>query len=155
MKTSEAGFRFPVLGFTPEPQIWAFPDMDTLTSCGPRTLKDNLQIGMELVDADGRRWIVRSVTRIGRAKPWLTSVVELLMYAKMQSRIEHELDALEPLSLDEVKARACAMVEAFPEDYGHYVESDNLLAPMLAEVHAAKDIASLPDLLGLDSFKSY
>ncbi|WP_249778116.1 hypothetical protein [Phenylobacterium glaciei] len=155
MKTAEAGFRFPVLGFTPEPEIWAFPDMDTLTSCGPRTLKDNMQLGMELVDADGRRWIVRSVTRIGRAESWLASVLSLLLYAKMQSRIEHELEAVEPMSLDEVKARAYALLEAFPEDYGQYHESDNMLAPLLAEVRAAKDIASLPELLGLDSFMAY
>ncbi|MDP2009211.1 MAG: hypothetical protein Q8K11_03440 [Phenylobacterium sp.] len=155
MKTAQAGFRFPVVGFTPDLEMWAFQDLDTLTSCGPETLRDNLQIGMELVDADGRRWIVRSVTRTGRAESVLKSLLSMLMFAKPQSRIEHELDALEPLSLEEVKARACAMLEAFPEDYGQYDESDNVLAPLLAEVRRAKDIASLPELLGLDSFKAY
>ena len=72
-----------------------------------------------------------------------------------QSRVELELDALEPLSLEEVKARACAALEAFPEDYGQYDESDNVLAPLLAQVRRAKDIASLPDLMGPDSFKAY
>ncbi|WP_304777227.1 hypothetical protein [Phenylobacterium sp.] len=114
-----------------------------------------MQLGMELVDANGRGWIVRSVTRVGRAESLLKSLLSILLFAKLQSRIEHELDALEPLSLDEVKARACAMLEAFPEDYGQYDYSDNVLAPLLAEVRRAKDIASLPELLGLDSFKAY
>lgn len=155
MKTVEAGFQFPVVGFTPDLEMWAFKDLDTLTSCGPRTLKDNMQLGMELIGADGRRWIVRSVTRTGRAESLLKSALSILLSAMPQSRIEHELEALEALSLDEVKARACAMLEAFPEDYGQYDESDNVLAPLLAQVRSAKDIASLPDLLGLDSFKSY
>ena len=54
-----------------------------------------------------------------------------------------------------MKARACAALEAFPEDYGQYDESDNVLAPLLAQVRRAKDIASLPDLMGPDSFKAY
>lgn len=155
MKTAEAGFRFPVVGFTPDLEMWAFNDLDTLTSCGPKTLKDNMQDGLELIDADGRRWIVRSVTRVGRAESLLKSALSILLFATPQSRIDHELEALEPLSLDEVKARACAMLEAFPEDYGQYDESDNVLAPLLAQVRAARDVASLPDLLGLDSFKAY
>lgn len=155
MKTTEAGFHFPVLGFTPEPAMWGFEDLNTLTSCGPLTLKHNSQIGMELVDADGRRWIVRSVTRIGRAESLWAAVVSLLLYGKPQSRIEHELEALEPLTLGEVQARACAWLEAFPEDHEQYDESDNVLPPLLAQVRAAKDIGSLLPLLGLDSFMAY
>lgn len=155
MKTAEAGFHFPVLGFTPDLEIWGFQDLNTLTSCGPRTLKENMQIGMELVDSDGRRWIVRSVTRTGRAESWLAGIVSRLLTGKPQSRIEHELEALEPLTLREVQARACASLEAFPEDYGQYDESDNVLPPLLAEVRATKDIGSLLPLLGLDSFMAY
>jgi hypothetical protein len=42
MKTAEAQFHFPVLGFTPDREIWGFQDLNALISCGPRTLKDNM-----------------------------------------------------------------------------------------------------------------
>lgn len=71
MRTTEANINFPVLGFTPDREIWGFEDLNTLTSCGPRTLKNNMQIGMELIDAEGRRWGVRSIRRTGRDQPLL------------------------------------------------------------------------------------
>lgn len=51
MKSSEAGFKFPVLGFTPDHENWGFPDLDRLTKCGPATLKKRMQDDMELIDA--------------------------------------------------------------------------------------------------------
>ncbi|MDB5438879.1 MAG: hypothetical protein JWM33_1306 [Caulobacteraceae bacterium] len=56
MKSSDVAFKFPVLAFTPDREIWGFPDMDRLTRCGPRTLKEDTQKGMELIDAKGQRW---------------------------------------------------------------------------------------------------
>jgi len=95
MKTREAACCFPVLGFTPDREIWGFPDLDTLTSCGPRTLKNNSQSGMELVDVEGRCWVVRSVRRTGRGAPLLAWLLSHLL-STPQSRIEHELDAMAP-----------------------------------------------------------
>ena len=89
MKTGEANFHFPVLGFTLDLNIWGFQDLDRLTRCGPRTLKEDTQIGMEFVDADGRRWGVRSVRRTGRAGSLFSL---LLPFGPPQSRIEHDLE---------------------------------------------------------------
>lgn len=155
MKTAEVEFRFPVLGFTPDREIWGFQDIDTLTSCGPRTLKDHMQIGMELIDADGRRWIVRSVRRTGRAGSFLSWLGSLVFLSTPQSRIEHELDALEPVSLADGQARACASLEAYPHDYCADDEMETVLAPLLAEVRRTKAIAEIHGLLGLDSFRAY
>jgi hypothetical protein len=152
---AEANFHFPVLGFTPDREIWGFQDRDTLTSCGPRTLKDDMQVGMELVDADGRRWVVRSVRRVGRDKPLLSWLVSTHLTATPGSRIEHELDELPPLSLSEIKERACASVEATSRDYCADDEREEVLAPLLAKVRAAESVALIHDLLGLDSFQSY
>jgi hypothetical protein len=154
MKTAEADFHFPVLGFTPDREIWGFADLPALTSCGPRTLKEDMQGGMELVDADGRRWVVRSVRKIGRARPLLPWLLSALVTTP-QFRIEQELEALEPLSLAEVQARACASLEAFPEDYAAEDEREEVLVPLLAKVRSARTIAAIHDLLGLDSFKAY
>lgn len=42
MKSIDVNFQFPVLAFTPDRENWGFPDMDRLTRCGPRTLKENM-----------------------------------------------------------------------------------------------------------------
>jgi hypothetical protein len=154
VKTQEAGFRFPVLGFTPDREIWGFPDMNALTSCGPRTLKDNMQAGLELVDADGRHWIVRSVRRVGRARPLLPWLVSTLI-STPQSRIEHELEQLEKVSLSEAQARTCASMRAFPQDWGAEDADDPLLGERIAEVGNTHTIAAIHEVLGLDSFMAY
>src|SRR3990167_7537060 len=100
MKTAQADFRFPVLGFTTDSDVWGLPDLDALTTCGPRTLTEGLQVGVELVDAEGRRWIVSSVLRTGRAG----SLLSRLMPGPAQFRIVHELELLAPLSLADVQA---------------------------------------------------
>jgi hypothetical protein len=154
MKTAEANFRFPVLGFTPDREIWGFADMNTLTSCGPQTLKDDLQSGMELIDSDGRRWIVRSIRRTGRAQSLIASLVARVL-STPQSRIEHELDELEPVSMSEVRDRASDSLEAFSQDYCAEDERDEVLVPLLANVRSATSVASIHELLGLDSFMAY
>ena len=154
MKTSEAGFRFPVLGFAPDKDVWAFPDMNTLTSCGPKTLKDGMQANMELVDAEFRRWIVRSVRRTGRAEPLALWLVSHLI-STPQSRVQQELEVLPPVTLEEVKARVCEAMETNPGYYGDSEVVDAELKQRIAEVLAAGGIAEIIDLLGLDSFMAY
>jgi len=151
MKTAEAQFHFPVLGFTPDREIWGFQDLATLTSCGPRTLKNNMQIGMELIDSDGRRWIVRSVRRTGRGEPLLLWLVSFIL-STPQSRVEQELDELESVSLAEAQDRACASLEAFPDYYCADDEREEILDPLLAQVRSADSVARIYELLGLDSF---
>jgi hypothetical protein len=154
MKTGDVDFHFPLLGFTPDREIWGFPDIATLTSCGPRTLKENMQADMELVDIDGRRWIVRSVRRVGRAQPLIPWLLSALL-STPQSRIEQELDQLESLTLGEVQDRACASLNAFPQDWGAEGEDDPVLEQRLGEVRATRSIAEIHDVLGLDSFMAY
>lgn len=155
MKTHEVDFKFPVLGFTPNGELWGFPDLNTLTSCGPRTLRQNLEADMELVDASGQRWIVRSLRRTGRGEGLALWLISHLI-STPQSRIEHELDPMSPVSLDEVKARVCESMELHP---GYYPDAD---APEeeearreLASVRSAKSIAEIQDILGPDSFMTY
>lgn len=154
MKTAEANFHFPVLGFTPDKEIWGFEDLNSLTSCGPRTLKDNMQLGMELIDADGKRWVVRSVRRIGRAESLLRTLIDAVLTASPQSRIEQELDELTPVSFAEIRDRACVSMEKNWECYCHFNEREEF-EPRLAEVRSAKSVAQIFELMGLDSFMGY
>lgn len=152
MKTAEAGVRFPVLGFTRDLEIWGFQDLDRLTKCGPRTLKENTQVGMELVDADGRRWVVRSVRRTGRAGSLLSS---LLIFGPPQSRIEQELEPMTPLSIDEVRRRACAAMEAHMINYLEGDDPDVEFKPLLAKVGKARTVEEIYDLLQPDTFEPH
>lgn len=45
MTAEEANFNFPVLGFSPEREIYLFGDLDALTRCGSRPLKSDLPVG--------------------------------------------------------------------------------------------------------------
>ena len=152
MKTAQADFRFPVLGFTGDSDVWGLPDLDALTTCGPRTLKEGLQVGMELVDAEGRRWVVRSVRRTGRAGSLLSLLLPL---GPAQSRIEHELEPLEPVSLADAQARVCAAMNAHPDFWCEDEERDTVLPGRIAEVKATTTIAGIHEILGLDSFHAY
>ena len=151
MKTTQADFRFPVLGFTTDLDVWGLPDLDALTTCGPRTLANCMQDGMELVDAEGRRWLVRSVQRTGRAG----SLLSRLLPGPAQFRIEHELELLEPISLAGAQARVCAAMRAHPDFWCEDDERDTVLPGRLAEVNAVTTIADIHEVLGLDSFHAY
>ncbi|MDP3747164.1 MAG: hypothetical protein Q8Q88_08970 [Phenylobacterium sp.] len=151
MKTAQADFRFPVLGFTTDSDVWGLSDLDALATCGPPTLAEGLQVRMELVDAEGRRWIVNSVLHTGRAG----SLLSRLMPGPAPLRIEHELELLAPLSLTDVQARVCEAMRAHPDFWCEDEERDTILPARLAEVTAAAAIADIHEVLGLDSFHAY
>ena len=152
MKTGEANFRFPVLGFTSDLNIWGFQDLDRLTRCGPRTLKEGTQIGMEFVDADGRRWKVRSVRRTGRAGSLFSL---LLPFGPPQSRIEHDLEPVEAVSIEEVHRRVCAALEAHAENYFEGDDRETEFEPLLSAVRAADSVGEIYELLQPDTFEPH
>lgn len=152
MKTSEANFHFPVLGFTLDLNIWGFQDLDRLTRCGPRTLKDGIQTGMELVDADGRRWRVRSIRRTGRAGSLLSL---LLPFGPPQSRIEHDLEPTESVSIEELRKKVCTALEAHAENYFEGGERETEFEPLLAAVRAAGSVSEVYELLQPDTFEPH
>jgi hypothetical protein len=152
MKTGEANFHFPVLGFTSDLHIWGFQDLDRLTRCGPRTLKEDTQIGMEFVDAGGRRWKVRSVRRTGRAGSFLSL---LLPFGPPQSRIEHDLEPMETVSIEELRRRVCTALEAHAETYFEGGERETEFEPLLSAVLAACSVSEVYELLQPDTFEPH
>lgn len=152
MKSTDVSFHFPVLGFTTDLEIWGFRDLDTLTRCGPRTLKEGTQTGMELIDAAGSRWVVRSISRTGRAGSWVSL---FLPFGPRQSRIEQDLEPLEKVLLEEVQRRACAAMEAHAEDYSDGDEDEAEFKALLAKVRKTRKIAAIYDLLQPDTFEPH
>lgn len=152
MKSSEVDLSFPVLGFTRDRENWGFSDLERLTKCGPRTLKENMQEGMEIIDANGRRWRVQSVRRTGRAG----SLLDLLPgFGPPQSRIEQQLEALPSLSLAEVQQRTRESLETFRSDYTGFERDEVEFRLLLENISQARSIADIYELIGADTFESY
>lgn len=149
MKSSEAGCKFPMLGFTPDREMRGFPDLDRLTRCGPRTLKEDSQNGMELIDATGQRWRVLSIRRTGRAGSWLSM---FWIFGPPQSRIEQELEPLPAVSLAEVQRRASASMESSRIDY-YGDEGGAEYASTLTKIGKTRSIRAIYDLLQPDTFE--
>jgi hypothetical protein len=157
MNAIEADIRFPVLAFTTDLDVWRIETLDILTTCGPRTLKENMQAGMEIVDSELNRWTVRSVRRTGRAGPFLPSLLRSLLTGTPQSRIEHELEPLPPTSFETAQARVLAAVEAHPLYWCDDPETDReaVLLPLLGEIRGTRSIADIHKVLGPDDFRAY
>ena len=154
MKSTEAGIRFPAIGFTPDGGMWGFADLDGLTECGPMTLRKNMQSGMEVIDSDGRRWVVRSIRRIGRNKPLLPWLLSRLLSGPGW-RIEQELEEMPPVTLEDIRTRASEFFEANADDLCPDGPNSQDYKRLLKQVRAAKSVAKLRELLGLDWFVAY
>jgi hypothetical protein len=120
-----------------------------LTCCGPKTLQDQVQIGMVLVDADGRSWRVLSVEPLGRPAFSLRS---LRLFAPKLVQVEHEFAPGPRISLDDVKARICESLDAYPLYWCEPSEMPEGLEERKAEVRSVESIREIHDKLGLDYF---
>ncbi|OXE37334.1 MAG: hypothetical protein CGW95_02125 [Phenylobacterium zucineum] len=64
MNSCEMEITFPAFGFTPSDELYYFSGMENLTKCGPQTLKQNVFVGMELIDSDYNRWRILSAQEV-------------------------------------------------------------------------------------------
>src|SRR4051812_44848586 len=146
--------KFPILGFTTDDDVWGFPSLHEFGLCGPRTIKNDMQRGMEIVDGEGRRYRVRSIRKLGRYRSlpiwFLNSLVSVPQY-----RIQHELEAIEPLSLDEIKQRVNLCMRKHPLYWSEEEDFDSMLVEQLANAQACVSVAEIFQVLGLDWFQGY
>jgi len=154
MKTSETEFEFPVLGFPVSQDFFGFRDRRTLTTCGRFTIKENLAIGTELVDANFRRWVVRAVKKVGNARPWFIRPFTYWLLAP-QFWVDHDLESLEPISLKEVKDRIRLSMQIYPPEWSHEDDLDTVIATDFADLEAAGSIAEIYERFQPDTFEAY
>lgn len=154
MNASEAQLQFPVLGLSADNDVWGFWDMDGLTVCGPKTLKEGLQDGMELIDADGKRWRVEGIRMIKPLEAWWKRLFTWILYPPGY-RIEQMLTPMEPLGLEAVQERVCSAMQTFPLYWCEEEDIGTVLVERLAEVRATTSIAAIHDVLGLDTFRQW
>jgi len=152
MKTSEMEFEFPVLGFPVDQDFLGFRDRRALTTCGRFTIEKNLAVGTEFIDARLRRWVVRTARKVGNARPWFVRPFTYWLVPPL-FRIEHELEALEPLSLDEVKDRIRVSMQAYPPEWSPDDELDTVIATDFADLAAAGSVAEIYERFQPDTFE--
>ena len=137
------------LGLVPHPDLGEFGhvfyDLDDLTICDANTLKGGAPERLDLIDAEGRRWAVRSVVRVGRAGGFLPWVLGALV-GWNRYRLDYELEAAQPVTLDYVKDRVGAVEQVFGnlDDYTEEHEAET--ADRLAKIRRAKTISRVAKL---------
>jgi hypothetical protein len=154
MRSSEASLQFPVLGLSADNDVWGFWNFDELSVCGPDTLKDGLQDGMELIDTTGARWRVDGIRMIEPLEAWWKRLFTWILYLPGY-RIEQTLSPLEPIGLEAVQERVCSAMQAHPLFWCEEADFDTILVERLAEVRATPTIEAIHHVLGLDGFRMY
>ena len=107
MKSAEVDFKFPVLGILENHYMEHFYNRDLLTRYAKAPWKGGWLTGMELIDAGGRKWVARSSRKIGTLGP---PIIKFLF--GWEVRLEHDVEPLPSVTLDEVRERVCKALEA-------------------------------------------
>ena len=163
-----AQFEFPLLAFyrtEREPENERFFEFSNHTELNTAT-RDAAAIrpGMIVIDNSGHSRELRSL-RFGRViTPWWSRVLcELLgQSGSIEHEVEQQFVELEPLSLDEVKARVCASLERNKDDWADYdgaggeegpLDESELIGKAKAAVQHAGSIAEIFE--GMDAAWPY
>lgn len=152
VNAEEAGFDFPVFGFEPEQTVgWQCDGPEGFATVCESTFRSQWPKTLELVDACGRRWAVKSVRRVKRSG----GLIKWLLLAPLgmnRCLIHWDLDPLPSLTLAEVQELACDAIARFGEldDWNKELEAET--AGMIAQIRGANSIAQLAPILNWPSF---
>jgi len=114
VKASDVDFRYPAVGFSRTQGLVGYDDFQSMTRCHPGLIENGDLIGMEIIDNDRRRWIVRSVILkqpLAKRRWWH------IFRSPPYPDFDLELEEAAPISLDDLKRRFLAEAEVEdPED---------------------------------------
>ena len=139
MKSCEMEINFPAFGFTPSDELYCFSGIEDLTKCGRQTLKQNVLVGMELIDSDYNRWRIISAQEIEQ-KGNIISKLFPFKFGKRQ--IELDAEPMTQVSLVYVQWRTCKHLQIFTLDY--YFQREKL--QFLEEVSKVRNSSSLAEI---------
>lgn len=153
---------FPALAFHRDVGRYAVPgrerltwflDADDFSTCTSWELKHGERLGMVLVGPNLRCWKVLGVVDLGVVRPLWERVFRFLVQQSVH-RIDQQIVEIEPVTLEQVKARAIASIQANPDDWrddeaiageaGPPRDEQDLLDELAAAVRAA---ASVPQII--------
>ncbi|MCG9914975.1 MAG: hypothetical protein MH112_01265 [Phenylobacterium sp.] len=132
-----------------------FIDPEDFSTCTSWQLKYGERLGMVLVGPDLRCWKIVGVIDQGVVGPFWERVFRFLVQQSVH-RIDQQIEAIDPMTLDEVKDRVAASIQVNPDDWrddeaiageaGPPREEQELLDELKASVRAA---VSLPQIINV------
>ncbi len=96
VKSSDIAFELPVATVTAKGKRWLCRNLDHLTLIPSIQLQDERFLGMKITDASGRRWVVRSIRKIGRAERW--TIFHVIFFSPPDWRVDFMLEQLPPVA---------------------------------------------------------
>ena len=130
-----------------------FLDLEDFATCTSWQLKYGERLGMVLVGPDLRCWKVDRVIDLGVVGPFWGRLLRFLVQQGVH-RIDQEVEAIDPMTMEQVKDRVVASIQANPDDWrddeaiageaGPPRDEQELLDELKASVRAA---ASLPQII--------
>lgn len=130
-----------------------FLGAEDFSTCTSWELKHGKRLGLVLVGPDLRCCRVTEVVDKGVVRPFWERLFRWLVQQSVH-RIEQQVEAIDPISLDQVKDRVAASIQANPDDWrddeaiageaGPPREEQELLDELVASVRAAE---SLPQII--------
>jgi hypothetical protein len=134
-------------------KIQYFPGSEGFSTCTSWELKHGQRLGMVVVGPDLQSWKVVGVIDQGVVGPFWERVFRFLVQQSVH-RIDQQIEAIDPMTLEQVKDRVAASIQANPDDWrddeaiageaGPPREEQELLDELVASVRAA---ASLPQII--------
>lgn len=139
-----------------------FLDPEDLSTCTSWELKHGERLGMVLVGPDLRCWKVFGVVDQGVVRPFWERLFRLLVRQSVH-RIDQQIEEIEPMTLEQVKARVAASIQANPDDWrddeaiageaGPPRDEQDLLNELEAVVRAAASLSQIIDALFQEQFE--
>ena len=133
-----------------------FLDAEDYSTCTSWALAHGERLGMVLVGPDLRCWKVVRVVDLGVSGPFWERVLRVLSRQSVH-RIDQEITELDPMTLEELKARTVASLQANPDDWrddeaiageaGAPRDEHELLDELAAGVRAAHSVPQIINAL--------
>ena len=134
-------------------ELSCFRDAEDFSTGTTWELKHGKRLGMVLIDRDLRCWRVVSVVDLGVVRPFWERVFRFLMRQSLHG-LDQQIEAIEPITLEQVKTRAAASLydnpdnwqddEAIAGEAGPWQDEQECLDKLVAKVNAAQ---SLPQII--------
>lgn len=149
MKSSEMEITFPAFGFTPSDELYYFSGIESLTRCGPQTLKQNVFVGMEFIDSDYNRWRILSAQEVEKKENIISKIFPL----KLRKRqITLEVEPMTQVSIAYVQWKTCKHLQLFAIDY--YFQREKLqFIEEIAKVRNSRSIAEIAEICNVETLE--
>ena len=149
MKSCEMEITFPAFGFTPSDELYYFSRIENLTKCGPQTLKQNVLVGMELIDSDYNRWRILSAQEIEHNRNIISKIFPLKLGKR---QIALDVEPMTQVSLVYVQWRTCKHLQTFTLDYYFQREKIQFLEEV-RKVRTSSSLAEIAEICNLETLE--